>query len=282
MQRYDAALKILLQATAGSLLRQLTGVTVVRWLNVEMPQVQSSQVDLLGMTAEGELVHVELQSSNDPDMALRMAEYALRIYRQFRVFPRQIVLYVGEAAMRMEAAWRERGLAFEYALVDIRDLDAAELLASSRIEDNVLAVLTRLQDQITTVREILGRIGKLDDPARQGALDLFLIISGLRRLEFTVREEAGKMPILNDILDHQVLGPVFRQGLEEGRQEGLQEGEQKTREQMLRRAIENRFGVVSAPIQARLAQLSPEEWDAVFDRIFKVSIVDDLFSPKSH
>jgi hypothetical protein len=31
MQRYDAALKILLQATAGSLLRQLTGVTVVRW-----------------------------------------------------------------------------------------------------------------------------------------------------------------------------------------------------------------------------------------------------------
>jgi len=282
MQRYDAALKILLQATAGSLLRQLTGVTVVRWLNVEMPQVQSSRVDLLGMTAEGELVHVELQSSNDPDMALRMAEYALRIYRQFRVFPRQIVLYVGEAAMRMEAAWRERGLAFEYALVDIRDLDAAELLASSRIEDNVLAVLTRLQDQITTVREILGRIGKLDDPARQGALDLFLIISGLRRLEFTVREEAGKMPILNDILDHQVLGPVFRQGLEEGRQEGLQEGEQKTREQMLRRAIENRFGVVSAPIQARLAQLSPEEWDAVFDRIFKVSIVDDLFSPKSH
>jgi len=87
------------------LLRQLTGVKVVRWLNVEMPQVQSSRVDLLGMTEEGELVHVELQSSNDPDMALRMAEYALRIYREFRVFPRQIVLYVGEAGMRMAGCW---------------------------------------------------------------------------------------------------------------------------------------------------------------------------------
>jgi len=281
MQRYDAALKILLQATAGSLLRQLTGVTVVRWLNVEMPQVQSSRVDLLGMTAEGELVHVELQSSNDPDMALRMAEYALRIYRQFRVFPRQIVLYVGEAAMRMEAVWRERGFAFEYALVDIRDLDGAELMASAQIEDNVLAVLTRLQDQIVTVREILGRIGRLDDPARRGALDLFLIISGLRRLEFKVREEAGKMPILNDIMDHQVLGPVFRQGMEEGLEQGLEQGRKEMSDRFMR-VIEDRFGALPDAIQARLAALSPEEWTAVLGRFPDASSVEDLFPPRSH
>jgi hypothetical protein len=29
-------------------------------------------------------------------MALGMAEYSLRIYRQFKKFPRQIVFYVGE------------------------------------------------------------------------------------------------------------------------------------------------------------------------------------------
>jgi predicted transposase YdaD len=298
MQRYDAALKILLQATAGSLLRQLAGVTVVRWLNVEMSQVQSSRVDLLGMTEEGELVHIELQSSNDPDMALRMAEYALRIYRQFRRFPRQIVLYVGEAPVRMEAAWSERGFAFEYALIDIRDLDAAELLRSSRIEDNLLAVLTRLQDKIVMVREILARIGKLDDAQRQDALDLFLIISGLRRLELTVREEARKMPILNDILDHQVLGPAIRQGLEQGRREGLEKGleqglekgleqglekgRKEALEYSVRRVIEMRFGKVSEQVQARLAELSPAELDALFDRALKASGLEELFPPRSH
>jgi hypothetical protein len=54
------------------------GVSVVRWLNVETPQVLSSRADLLGATSEGEFVHIELQSTNDPDMALRMAEEPAR------------------------------------------------------------------------------------------------------------------------------------------------------------------------------------------------------------
>jgi hypothetical protein len=39
MHEYDIALKLLLQASTDSILRQLTGVTVARWLNAEMPQV---------------------------------------------------------------------------------------------------------------------------------------------------------------------------------------------------------------------------------------------------
>jgi hypothetical protein len=86
MQQYDVALKLLLQASTD-LMRQLTGVSVARWLNVEMPQVLSSRVDLLGATASEALVHIELQSTNDPDMALRMAEYSLRIYRHSKSSP---------------------------------------------------------------------------------------------------------------------------------------------------------------------------------------------------
>jgi predicted transposase/invertase (TIGR01784 family) len=55
---------------------------------VEISQVLSSRLDLLGATADDSLVHIELQSTNDPEMALRMAEYSLRIYRQFKKFPR--------------------------------------------------------------------------------------------------------------------------------------------------------------------------------------------------
>jgi predicted transposase/invertase (TIGR01784 family) len=51
-----------------------------------MSQVLSSRVDLLGVTEGDALVHIELQSTNDPDMALRMPEYSLRIYRQFKSF----------------------------------------------------------------------------------------------------------------------------------------------------------------------------------------------------
>src|SRR5207302_5022616 len=47
-----------------------------------------------------------LQSGNDNTMPLRMAEYCLGMLRLFGKFPRQIVLYVGEAPLRMESELR--------------------------------------------------------------------------------------------------------------------------------------------------------------------------------
>ena len=171
MQGYDAALKLLLQASSRSVMQQLTGLRVERWLNSEIPKVQTSHADLLGATEDGKLVHIELQSSNDADMALRMAEYALRIYRKFRKYPRQTVLYVGEARMRMKALWREpAALAFRYHLLDIRDLDGVSMLNSPQIEENLLSILTRLPDARTQVREVLSRIARLEEPARRDAL----------------------------------------------------------------------------------------------------------------
>ncbi len=140
MHEYDIALKVLLQGSANSLLRQLTGASLERWENTELPVVQTRRADLLGWTTEHELIHIELQSTNSSDMAARMAEYALRIYLEWKKYPKQIVLYVGEPAMRMDAGIEEPGFSFRYELVDIRDLDAGLLLASPRIEDNLLSV----------------------------------------------------------------------------------------------------------------------------------------------
>jgi flagellar biosynthesis/type III secretory pathway protein FliH len=46
------------------------------------------------------------------------------------------------------------------------------------------------------------------------------------------------MPILNDILDHEVVGPAIREGLQKGLEQGLQQG----RQDILRRILEKRFG----------------------------------------
>jgi len=47
---YDVSLKLLLQS-ASATMRALTGVTVTKWLDVELPRVQNQRVDLLGETA---------------------------------------------------------------------------------------------------------------------------------------------------------------------------------------------------------------------------------------
>ncbi len=206
-------------------------------------------------------------------MALRMAEYSLRIYRQFKNFPRQVVLYVGEPAVCMKTTLHGPGadpdLTFRYTLFDFRELDGGSLLRSRHIEDNILAILARLKDQAATVHQILQRVANLEEPERPAALAQFLVISGLRHLEQTIKEEAKKMPILNDILSHKVIGPAILQGREEGRQEGRQE--------ILHNLIEKRFGPIPESLNARINLLTSAELDAMALRLLDITRLEDLF-----
>ena len=115
MQEYDVALKLLLRGSAKLTMRELTGTAVENWIDVELPKVvQNTRVDLLGETADKGLVHLELQSGHDPDMPLRMAEYCLGVFRLFERFPRQVLLYVGEAPLRMASELRGDDVWFRY------------------------------------------------------------------------------------------------------------------------------------------------------------------------
>lgn len=78
------------------------------------------------------------------------------------------------------------------------------------------------------------------------------------------------MPILNDIMDHDVLGPIFR----EGKQEGLQQGELA----ILRRQLAKRFGPPPAWVEERLAKLSGDELADLSLRLLDARSVDELFS----
>ena|SRR5690349_11741858 len=123
MQEYDVALKLLLKGSAKLTMQQLSGDVVKDWLDIELPQITNPRVDLLGETAHGALFHLELQSRNDANMPLRMAEYCLRVLRKFGRLPRQVLLYVGQAPFRMESELRGPDLLFRYQAVDVRDLD---------------------------------------------------------------------------------------------------------------------------------------------------------------
>ena len=162
MQDYDVALKLLLQGSAQLTMRELTGSPIEKWLDVELPKVQNLRVDLLGETAAGGLVHLELQSANDGAMPLRMAEYCLSMFRLYRKFPRQVLLYVGEAPLRMASELRGDDVWFRYRAIDIRELDGERLLESEEVGDNVIAILGRLRDHREAIRRVVGKIALLE------------------------------------------------------------------------------------------------------------------------
>ncbi len=261
MNEYDAALKTVLRRIGGRALRELTGFSVERWHNVEFSEVRDRRVDLLGETADDRLIHVELQSTNDPDMALRMAEYSYAIFRQFRRFPEQSVLYVGMAPLRMESRLAGPHGAFECPIRDVREFDAEPLLASNSLEDNVIAVLLRLPDERGAVRRILERIGASPPEDRGAALAELMIFAGLRNLEEVLDKEKEHMPLTDDIRDHKIIGREYRRG----------------ELRIIRPILEGRFGPVPDWAEERLLAMTWKQLEEVGDRLLDARSLEDLF-----
>jgi Domain of unknown function (DUF4351) len=268
MHEYDTILKRLMMRFSPAAAAQLTGFEVRRWLNVELPELRNLRVDLLGETPGGELFHIELQSRNDPDMARRMLEYALAIYGQYRRRPEQLVLYTGEAPMRMSGGFVEFG--FECRVADIREFDPEPLLASPSLADNVVTVLMRHRDQRAALAKLLGKIAGAGPEERAVAMAEVFVLAGLRRIAPLVRKEAEKMPILDDIMDHELLGPMIRKARAEARQE---EGRQ-----IVLRLIEKRFGSLPAWAQTRLEGLHIDEIESAALRLLDDGTLEELLS----
>jgi Domain of unknown function (DUF4351) len=284
MQEYDTTLKLLLRGQARVAMRELTGTAIENWLDAELPKVQNLRVDLLGESADRTLFHMELQSTNDAAMPLRMAEYCLGIFRLLGRLPRQLVLYVGEAPLRMERELRGPDVWFRYGAIDIRSLDGDSLLESPEVGDNVIAILARLRDHGDAVRRIVEKIAGLPPASRETALEQLLILAGLRRLEEAVEQEARRMPILDSILDNKVLGREFKRGRDQGRQEGRDQGRQEGRDEgrhegeliILRRQIEKRFGALPAWAEEQLAGKSLPELEQLGVRLLDAGSLEDL------
>jgi predicted transposase YdaD len=280
MQDYDVSLKMLLRDSARLTLRQIAGSPVTNWLNVELPKVQNPKLDLLGEVKGGSLVHIELQSTNDQRMPLRMMEYCAGIYRQHGRLPRQIMLYVGGAPLRMARELAGPDLRFRYNAIDIRDLDSAALLASSDFGDNVIAVLTRLQDNRDTVRAILKGIARLKQDEREIALQALMRLSGLRRLTHVVEEESRKVPVYIDPLKMPFIRHEFKRGLVEGKKEGLVEGEKKGIVEgelaIIRRLIQKRFGRIPVWAAKRLKSCSAEQLEELSERVLDAGSLKEL------
>ena len=271
-QKYDTAFKLTLQHVDVAM-RELVGSAVKSWKNIEFPQVRNTRADLLLETKVGDLVHLELQSGNSRDMAIRMLEYGLAALRQHRSFPTQICLYVGEKPAKMRKKLHHPHLEYSFRLVDVRDLDGERLLKSGKVDDNIVALLTRIADQRQAVRLVVQRIKRLRQSERQSALDRLVILAGLRKMLGTmVEEEVKKVPILNNILQHEILGREYKKGRQEGELIGRQKGELT----ILLRQLKKRFGSVPKWAEERLEKFSAKELEEVSVRLLDAKSIESL------
>lgn len=250
---FDATLKEFFQQLPTSLLAELTGGVPVReFLNVELPAVQERRLDLVLRLVDETLLHIELQSSNDRDMPLRMLEYYTLLWRRYRKPVRQAVVYVGTPRLRMERHLESASLRFDYELRDIREWRAEDLLASSYPGDQVLAILGETDDARGTVRTVLTRIENMAPNRRGRALRYVLNLAGLRRFGIIVSQEAALMGVTIDWTQYPAVREAAARAAAEGEAKGEAMGEARGVRRSLLVLLEKRFGTVPVWAQRKV------------------------------
>ena len=90
------------------------------------------------------------------------------------------------------------------------------------------------------------------------------ILAGLRHLGAIIEQQLKTMPITEDIIDHDLLGPLIRRGRLEG---------ERT---LVIRQIEQRFGSVPEWAQQRLVAMSAPEIEETGLRLLDARSLEDL------
>ncbi len=144
----------------------------------------------------------------------------------------------------------------------------------SECENNILALLMRLDDRERALHRILGQIGDLGDANRREAYQQLRRLAGLRHMGELVEEEGVRMFVLEDYLEHDTFGPVLARNLEHERNEGKREGVL----QVVRTILANRLGEIPESVHQQLAGLSLSELEAVSVRIFVANKPEDLLN----
>lgn len=127
---------------------------------------------------------------------------------------RQMVLYVGDGAPKMESSIKDNNLSFNYQLKDIKKVSCKELMESSQLEDKILAVLCDVKDPERYFNPLFEELLKLPEKERADYIRKLLTALQYRhKLKMVLKRlmEEKKMPltITKEMMEKD---PFFQQG----------------------------------------------------------------------
>jgi predicted transposase YdaD len=207
--------------------------------------------------AEGKhmLVHMEFQSTPDPDMHLRMLMYLGLISQKYKLPVWQLVIYLGTKQHRMIRQHSLNRSYFEYDIIVLNELDPERFLSSQVPEVLIFAVFAKFEQEQTeqVLRSITMKLQQCcnDRNKLKKYHAQLLNLARLRKFDHLLIENFNTMPIYieledveTDYLYNKGMQKGKLEGIEKGIEKGIELGEEKGVEKGVEKGILNSFEVI--------------------------------------
>ncbi len=157
-------------------------ITNVEFVDKELKRVEKREADIVAkcqMESKEQILHLEIQNSNDKTMPRRMLRYYSDIKMEFEHLDvKQYIIYIGKAKLSMSETIVDKNLNFSYTIIDMHTIDCEELIALDTPDALVLSILCDFKgrDELEVLIHITSRLAQLtkDDEHRLGKYMLML------------------------------------------------------------------------------------------------------------
>ena len=246
-QLFDKTFKEVLKKASIDLLQVLLGLEVhdLQPLDREFTRLEATRkhLDFLARvtfpTGNSGILHLEIQTTNDPLMHIRMLSYALDIYREHS-YPMQVLLYLGNEPLTMKNHIKEETnlgvLTYRYTLLNAMEFSPESFLSHDNPDVLILAALA-IQPRDSKASEVYESIlSKLTTTVKGHELLDYLArleIFAVLRKTLIAYEKVMKMfeVDVEELKKSELFQLGEKEGLEKGLKEGLEKGLKKGRKE---------------------------------------------------
>ena len=228
---------------------ELNITNIIEFVDKEFQRIEKREADIVvkcEIDGKIEILHIEIQNSNDPKMPIRMMRYYTDIRLLYPKLPiRQYLIYIGKRKCTIKEIVEEENRFFRYNLIDMHTIDCEKFLSMDTPDALVLSILCDFKgrDEREIIRYIITRLRELTGD-NEKELDKYMIIldtlSTNRELEEIVKEvekmlrdtRLEDLPTYQLMLERGIERGIergFKRGVEKGREEGIEEGREEER-----------------------------------------------------
>ena len=229
-------------------------ISDVEFVDKELKRVEKREADIVARCKiEGveQILHLEIQNSNDKTMPRRMLRYYGDIKMQFDTLKvNQYLIYIGKAKLSMRDKVSDDNIEYSYTIVDMHTIDCEELIALDTPDALVLSILCDFKgkDVLEVLMHITKRLSELtaDDEHKLGKYMLMLeTLSDNRNLKNKLKKAEQMLREINyENLPSYEIG--LEKGIERGIERGIKRGIERGRSQGLRQGLSQ--GVINTAI----------------------------------
>jgi len=137
----------------------------VTLVDKEWTRVEKRDSDIV-FKNNNRIIHIEIQNDNHKNMELRMLRYYSDILFEYKECSvEQYIIYIGKKRCNMKSQIQRDKIAYNYDIIDMKEIACEDLLYHSHPSAVVLSILCDFQekDKQTVVNTILKRLKELTD-----------------------------------------------------------------------------------------------------------------------